>query len=152
MLMITSVLDKLPYRQEVEIDLQVQRGLLRLVAIGDQPRKQVHEEIIRAAVAGVLNLADVLELVVDALDNRALAQQQLVGDGKESLAHVPAYLGDQPKPLCGEDLLGQCGGDVAPITKELAEQAAHQAGHGTAVIDIARGQAERQQFAPVIDR
>ena len=56
----------------------MQRGPLGLVTIGDQPAKGVNEEIVRAAMASVLDLRDVIELVVDALDERALAKSLLV--------------------------------------------------------------------------
>jgi hypothetical protein len=52
------------------------------VAVGRQRRHQVHEEIDGAAMAGVLDLADVLELIVDGLDNRAFAQQERIGEVK----------------------------------------------------------------------
>jgi|GEM_PF-6362670 len=43
--------------------IEMRRGLLGLMAIGNEATEQMHEEIERTAVARVLNLADVLELI-----------------------------------------------------------------------------------------
>ena len=100
----------------------------------------------------MLDLANVLELVVDALHERPFAQQQLVGVRQQPLAHVLAHFGDQSQRLSGKELLGQRLGDVAPVAEELAKQTAHQAGDGTAIIDVARRQTEGQQVATIVDR
>jgi hypothetical protein len=47
---------------------KVERGFLGLIGVGDEPGHEVDQEIGRATVAGVLDLGDVLELIVDALD------------------------------------------------------------------------------------
>lgn len=39
----------------------------------------------------MLDLANVLELIDDCLDDRALAQEQLVGDGQQAVVHVRAH-------------------------------------------------------------
>jgi len=51
----------------------MERGLLRLVAVGNQSAEDVNEAMNRTAVAGMLDLRDVLELVDDRLNNRTLA-------------------------------------------------------------------------------
>ena len=73
----------------------MQRGLFGLVAVGDESSHQMHHEVERAAMAGMLNLADVLELIDDRLDDRALAQEQLVAEREQAVTHVAAQLGDQ---------------------------------------------------------
>ena len=50
-----------------------------------------------------------------------------------------------------QELLGQGLGDVALVAEELAEEATDQAGNGTAVVDVAGGEAEGEQLAAVID-
>ncbi len=116
---------------------EMRRGLFGLVAVGDEPSEQVDEEIVGTAMAGMLDLADVLELVVDALNDRSLAQQELVGGGEDPLAHILAQLGDQQDALGREELLGERLGDVATVAKQLAEEAAHETGNLSAVIDVA---------------
>ena len=69
------------------------------MAVGDEAGEEVDEEVERAAMAGVLDLADVLELVVDGLDDRPFAQEQLVGRRQQAVAHVLAQLGDEVEAL-----------------------------------------------------
>ncbi len=140
-----------PSHQEIECWLQAEGRLLGLVAVGDQSRHKVNQEIVRATMAGVLDLADVLELVVDALNERPLAKQQFVGVGEPPFAHVLAHFGDQPQPMGREELFGERLGDIVAVAEELPEQASRQAGNGTAVIDIAWGQAHGQHLAAVVD-
>jgi hypothetical protein len=129
----------------------MQGGLLGLMAIGDQPAQEVDEEIVGAAVAGMLNLADILEFIVDALDDRPLAQEQFVEIRQGLGAHVLATFGDEDEALSDQELLGQGCGDIAAVAKELAEEAAHQPRHRAAVVEVARRQTERQHLAAVID-
>ena len=115
------------------------------------PARRWTRKLQRAAMARVLDLADVLELVVDGLDDRPLAQEQLVGHGQQAVAHVLAQLGDEVQTLARQELLGQRLGDVAPVAEELAEEAPDQAGNGAAVVDVARREAEGEQLAAVVD-
>ncbi len=103
--------------------IQVQAGLLGLVAGGDEPSHQIDQEVDRAAMARMLDLTDVLELVVDRLDDRPFAQQQLVGDvdqpvvpvlaqqkligeQQQAIVHLFAQLRDEAQALGDEQLLG----------------------------------------------
>ncbi len=111
----------------------------------------MHKEVVRAAVTGVLDLADVLELIVDGLDERALAQQKLVGEVHEHTTHILAQFGDEAQALREEELLGEWLRDLALVAKELAKETADQAGHWTPIIGVARGEAEGQQLATIVD-
>ena len=82
----------------------MQRGLLGLVAIGDEAGEQMDEEIERTAMARVLDLADVLELIDDRLDQGAFAQEELVGGVEETGVHVLAERGDEDEALFHEEL------------------------------------------------
>ena len=80
-------------------------------------------------MAGVFDLLDVLELIVDAFDDRPLAQSQLIHQWHELVVHVFADLGDQVQttlPAFVEQALR----NVAPIRDELAGQALGQVGYG----------------------
>ena len=77
-----------------------------MVAIGDQLAEEVEEEIVGAGVAGMPNLADVLEFIAGTLDEGALAQQQLVTIGEEVHAHMLAEIGDEDEALRDQELLG----------------------------------------------
>lgn len=58
------------------------------MAVGDEPAEEVHEEVVGAAVAGMFDLADVLEFINDALDESTLAQEQFVAIRQDLCAHV----------------------------------------------------------------
>ena len=49
----------------------------------------MRQEMVGAAMAGVLDLADGLELVIDTRADGPLPQQQRVGGGEDPLPHVP---------------------------------------------------------------
>lgn len=111
----------------------------------------MRQEIERTAVAGMLNLADVLELVIDALDDRPFAQEQLVWEGHEPVAHVLTQFGDEVEALGQQELLGQRLRDVALVAEELAEEAADESGYRPPVIDVAWGKTDSEQVAAIID-
>ena len=72
------------------MEIEVQRRLLGQMAISRETSEQVHAKVDGAAVTRVLDLADVLDLVDDGLNERAFAQEQLIGETQESVAHVLA--------------------------------------------------------------
>jgi hypothetical protein len=76
------------------------------VAVGDEAAEQMREEVPGAAMPCMLDLADVLELVVDCLDNGAFAQQEFVGELHEHIAHVSTKLGDEADAMLDEEALG----------------------------------------------
>lgn len=131
--------------------VDVERRLLGLVAVGDKAGQEVDEEVARAAVPGVFDRADVLELVVDALDDRSLAQQQRLGEGEQAVAQVLAQLGDEANATLNQELFGEQLGDVAAVAEKAAEDAPDQARHRAAVVAMAGRQAAGQQLAAVVD-
>lgn len=111
----------------------------------------MHHEIVGTAMARMLNLADILELIVDRFDQRPFAQEQLISQIQDLAVHVLTQLGDQMHPVLHQELLSQGLGDVAFVAKEFAEEAANQAGNRPTVIDVPGCQAKGQQLTPVID-
>ena len=97
-----------------------------------------------------LDLGDVLQLVVDRLDQRPLAQEQFVGQGQELVLHILPKLGDEPQFLRFEQRR-QRSADIALVTEEPAPQLSDQVRHGPPVIDVARRQVAAQKFAAVVD-
>lgn len=77
----------------------MQGGFFRLIGIGDQPGDEIDHEVGHTAMAGRFDLADVLELVVDRLDERTFAEQKLVRQGQETIGHVLAQFGDELQTL-----------------------------------------------------
>jgi hypothetical protein len=125
------------------VDIEAQRGLLWLVAGGDQASEQMHEEIVGTTVTRMLDLARVFELINDGLNERTFAQEQLIGERKEPVAHVRAQLGDEAQPLTEKETLSEGRGDVALVTKEPTDQA----GNGLTIVHSAGNEAPGQQFA-----
>ncbi len=48
------------------------------MAVGNEPCDQVDQKVDGAAMAGMLDLADVFELIIDGLDDGPLAQEKFV--------------------------------------------------------------------------
>ena len=111
----------------------------------------MHQEVDRAAVTRVLDLADILELIDDGLDERAFAQEQLVGEIHEHIAHILAQLGDEPEALRKEELLGEWRGDVALVAKKASEEPTDQVGNWPPIVGVAGREAQREQVATVVD-
>ena len=57
------------------------------MAIGNQPGDQVDQEVGWAAVAGMLNLRDILQLVVNRFDDGPLTKQGPVFRGKGRVSY-----------------------------------------------------------------
>jgi hypothetical protein len=121
------------------------------MTVGDQPCDQVDQEVDGAAMARMLDLADVFELIGDGFDDGAFAQEELVRPVKQPVVHLFAQLGDELKPLGDQQLLGQRLREIAFVAKELAYETRGQLGNRMPIIDIARGQAERQDLTLVVD-
>lgn len=111
----------------------------------------MNDEVEWATVASVLDLADVLELVIDRFDDGALAQQELIAEIHEDIAHILAQLGDELDALCDEQVFDERLRNIAFVADEFAKEATDQGGNWLAIIDIARGQTDGQEFAPIID-
>jgi hypothetical protein len=102
-----------------------------------------------APMPRVLNLADVLQLVVDRLDQRTLPQEQLVPEAHHAILHVLADFRQEFEPLRQESVM-QCLRNIAAIAKELAEESLHEARDGLQVIDLAGRQSKRQEFSFIV--
>ena len=66
-----------------------------MLLVGDKPRDEVDGEVERFAVAGMLNLRDMLELVVHRFYDEALAQKNLVLEFYQRVFHVLPDGGDE---------------------------------------------------------
>jgi hypothetical protein len=125
----------------------VETGFLGLVRVGNEAADEVEEEGAWAAVPGVFDLGDVLELVVDRLNDGSLAQQEAIAGLHKALAHVLAQLGDKPHPLLDEKPLSERlrNGPLIP------EETFGEEGNWLAVIHIPFGKADGEQLCGVID-
>ena len=66
------------------------RRFLGLQAISNQASKQIDQEIERAAMARVLNLGNILELVIDGFNDGAFTQEELVIQIDECIVPDPS--------------------------------------------------------------
>ena len=107
-----------------------------LPSIGNQTRQEIDEEILEAAMAGVFDLRDILELINDALDQGAFAQEKPIYQRQQARLHIALECRDQLDTAL-QELLEQSLGDVAFITKELAKQPLGEFGNRLAIITIA---------------
>ena len=90
-------------------------------SVSNQTGDEIDEKVGGAAVAGVFNLGDILELVNYGLDDETLAYQQLVLEKDESILHVFANRGDQLQSL-REEFLEESLGKIATVANQLTPQ------------------------------
>ncbi len=60
------------------LGIELQRRFFLQIGVGNQASQQIDQEIERTTMAGMLDLTDILEMVINRLNNRPLAQQNLV--------------------------------------------------------------------------
>lgn len=128
----------------------MKRGFAWLMTVRNQPADHSDQEVYRTAMACVLDLADVLQLIIDRFNDGSSPQQELVRCSQLTGSPILAHLGHQLDPQ-GAQLLRQGGGDVPLVAKQLARQHGDEARHRAPIIDIAPGQAPREQFPLVVD-
>ena len=75
--------------------IDVERGLLGLETVSDQATEEMDDKIRWAAMTRMLDLADVLELVVDGLNDGPFVYQQPIGEIHQAIRHMLTNLGDQ---------------------------------------------------------
>ena len=61
----------------------MERWLLGLPSVGNQPGDKIDDKVGLAAVTGMFNLRDILELVNDGPDDEALTRERLVFENKK---------------------------------------------------------------------
>jgi hypothetical protein len=121
------------------------------MTIGDESCDQIDQEVDGTAMARMLDLAAIFELIRDGLDDGAFAQEELVRPLEQAVVHLLTQLGDEVQPVGDQQLLGQRLGEIAFIPKELAHETSGQLGNRVPIIDVARGEAKGQQVALIID-
>jgi len=121
------------------------------MAIGNQASKQIDNEVDWATMAGMLDLGDVLELVIDGLDDGTFAKQHDIVVCDQTALHVRAQEGDQLHTKRVQQLRCQFLADVALVTDELAEELSGQVRHRFAIIDIASCEVAPQELALIVD-
>ena len=128
--------------------IQMQGRLFGLMAVGKKAITQMDHKIGGAAVAGVLNLGNVLELVDDGLNDGSFAHQELVAQVHQAVGHVLTQPRDEVESLLKKQL-GKRNGDVASVANEFAAQSLDQERNRTAIIHISWSQVTGQQLSPL---
>jgi hypothetical protein len=83
------------------------------MAVSNQPSHQVHQEVDRAAMTRMLDLADILELIIDRFNDGPLAQEQFVRHLKQAVVHLFAQLRDEVNALGDQEVLRERLGKIA---------------------------------------
>lgn len=112
---------RLQNRREQVAVAQMKRRFLLPKRVSHQPRDPIEEEMVDAAMARVLNLRDVFELVIDQFTNAAFAPQQLVELRHQMLFHPFLEFGDELHAV-GEKLLEQGLRDIPFVAEKFAKQ------------------------------
>jgi hypothetical protein len=126
-------------------------GLFCLMTVGEKPSNQMNDKVGRAAMARVLNLRDIFELVNDRFNDGTFAYEKLIRKVHKMVFPVFAQASDEMQSLLKEQL-GQGGRNVAAIPNQLASQSFDHARDRFAVIDIAWRETAREQLALIVDR
>ena len=69
------------------------------MGVGDKPSDQVDHEMSNAAMAAVLNLGNIFELIMNGLNKRAPAQQAFIEQRQEPIMPIFAKGGYQRRPF-----------------------------------------------------
>src|SRR5215204_7596997 len=99
-------------------------------------------------MAGVFELTNVLELIIDGFDQGSFAEQNFIPEGEHAEVHLFFEFGEELHSLVPK-LREEGLGDVATIANEFAEQPAGKFRDGLAVIDVAGSEHDSQQFPAV---
>ena len=119
-------------------------------SVSNQTGDEIDEKVSRAAVAGVLNLGDILELVNDGLNDETFTRQQLVFENDQLIFHVFANRRDQLQSPC-EELFKERFGEIAAVADQLPPQFFGHLWDRFTVIGVGGCEVNRQQVTLVID-
>jgi hypothetical protein len=129
----------------------VQGRLLWLMAIGNQAGNDIDETMDWAAMAGMLNLRDIFELIYDAFDDGPFAQEQFVDPREQAVFHVFLEFGDKLDTQRLEELFKEWLRDIPAICDQLTKQAFAKRRDWFAIIHIARRNLASQEFSTIVD-
>ena len=121
------------------------------MAISDQASNNVNETVDRAAVAGMLNLRDIFELIDDAFNDGPFAQKQFIHPREQAVFHVFLEFGDELDTERLQELFKEWLRDIAAVCDQLPKQAFAECGNWFAIIHIAGCNLASQEFATLID-
>ncbi len=121
------------------------------MTVGDEACDQIDEEVDGTAMARMLNLRDVFELIGDGFDDGAFAQEELVGPIEQAVVHLLTQFGDELEPLGDQQVLREGQRERAFITNELAHEPFGELGNRVPIINVAWRQAKGHELALIVD-
>jgi hypothetical protein len=92
------------------------------MAVGNEPCDQVDQKVDGAAMARMLDLGDVFELISAGLNESSFAEEEFVRPVKQAVVHLLTQLGDQVQPMSHQQMLDQRLREIAFIAKEFADE------------------------------
>jgi hypothetical protein len=101
-------------------------------------------------VPRLLNVTDIFQLIMNGLNQGALAQEPCVPQTHHAIFHVLAEFGEQCEPLAQEEVM-QGLRNVASIPTELPTPPGRESRDRAAIVDMAWRHPQGQQFTLVID-
>jgi hypothetical protein len=108
---------------------KVQRWFFGLKGVSQQTGDEIDHEVGNAAMAGMGNLRNILEWVVDGFNQRPLAQHEFVEQGDEAILHILAQRRDELE-VVGKELFKEWLRKIAFVAEELAPQPLASSGTG----------------------
>src|SRR5947209_7501903 len=110
----------------------------------------MHESVRDTAMTGVPDLADMLELLADAFDQRPLAQQQFVPEGQQFIPPIAFQFRDELDPGSPE-LLKQFLANITAVTEQFAPESLSQIRYRHPIIHITGCETQGEQVPLVMD-
>lgn len=131
--------------------IHINHRLLRKEGVGRQTCHQVNREASYRPVPGMLNLCHVLQFVVDGLNQRSFAQENLVCDGHDLSLHIVLQLGNQLNAV-HEEPEEEFLVDVSLVSDQFSEDLFDErfVAERLPVVDIAGSDHEVQQVTLLI--
>ena len=115
----------------------MQRRLFGLQTVSNETSEEIDDKVEWAAMSGMLNLRDVLELIVDGLHDGPLAEQNNIVVQEQATLHIATGESHHLYLALMQQLFDQFLTDIAFVAKEFAEEPLSQARHRLTIIKIA---------------
>lgn len=120
------------------------------MAVGNQASKNIDENIDWAAMASVLDLRNVFELVDHTPDDSPFSEQEFVDQRHQAVLHILSKFCNELEVKSLQELLKQSLGNVPAIYDQLAKQPFAQIRHRFAIVGAGRCNLTGEQFTVIV--
>jgi hypothetical protein len=121
------------------------------MAVSDQTSNSVDESVNRAAMASVLDLRNVLELVDRAFNDGPFSKKELIHPGHQTVLHILSEFGNEPQVESLQKLLKESLGNIPTICDQLTKQPFAQIRYWCTVVGAGSHDLTSQQFTTIIN-